>query len=81
MEPTLSKGDWILIDRTQRRIDREGVYAIQVGDAAWVKRISLNLRDKVVQVISDNKVYPMQELAEEDLSIIGRAIWVVGRRI
>lgn len=81
MEPTLFNGDWVLIDRTQRRINREGVYAIQVGDIAWIKRISLNLRDKLVQVISDNDRYPMQELAEEDLSVIGRAIWIVGRRV
>lgn len=81
MEPTLADGDWILIDRTQRRINRQGVYAIQVGDVAWIKRISLNLKDKLVQVISDNEHYPMQELAEDELAVIGRAVWIVGRKV
>lgn len=81
MEPTLDDGDWVLIDRTQTRINRPGVYAIQVGDTAWVKRITLNLRDRLVQVISDNSVYPIQELNEEELSVIGRVIWIVGRKI
>ena len=81
MEPTLADGDWILIDRTQRKINREGVYAIRVGDVAWVKRISLNLKEKLVQVISDNDRYPMQELGEDELAVIGRAVWIVGRKV
>ena len=81
MEPTLADGDWILIDRTQNRPNREGVYAIQVGDIVWVKRITLNLRDKLIQIISDNDRYPMQELAEDELAIIGRAVWIVGRKV
>lgn len=81
MEPTLRDGDWVLVDRSQRQANREGVYALAVGDAVWVKRISLNLREKLIQVLSDNSQYPMQELTEEDLSIVGRVVWIVGRKV
>ena len=81
MYPTLNDGDWILVDRTQRRLNREGIYALQVGDACWVKRVTLNLRDKLVRVISDNPIYSAQELSEEELTCIGRVVWIVGRSV
>lgn len=81
METTLADGDWILIDRSQRRLNHEGVYAIQVGDMVWIKRITINLKSQLVQVISDNPHYPLQELPEESLSVIGRAVWIVGRKV
>lgn len=81
MEPTLFDGDWVLVDRSQRRLNRQGIYVIQVGDVIWIKRISLNLKSQTIQVISDNSHYPMQELSEEELSVIGRAVWIVGRKV
>lgn len=81
MEPTLYDGDWVLVDRAQIRIGRPGVYALAVGDLTWVKRLTLNLSSKRVQVISDNHAYPLQELEEDDLSVRGRVVWVVGRKL
>lgn len=81
MEHTLNDGDWILVDRGQQRLNREGIYALQVGDACWVKRVTLNLRDRLIRVISDNPVYPVQELSEDELSCIGRVVWIVGRAL
>lgn len=81
MAGTLADGDWILVDRSQNRINREGVYALAIGDSCWVKRISLNLREKTVRVISDNPAYPMQELTEDELTVIGRVVWIVGRKV
>ena len=81
MEPTLSSGDWVLIDTMQRRLTREGIYALRVFDSVWVKRISLNLREKLVKVLSDNPHYENQELAETEIEAIGRAISVVARRL
>ncbi len=81
MVPTLLDGDWVLIDQSQRKLAREGIYALRVQDQAWVKRVSLNLREKLVRVISDNPVVPMQELQEEDIELIGRVISLVARRL
>lgn len=81
MKPTLEDGDWVLVDRTQKKIAREGIYTIQVMDNAWVKRISLNLREKLVRIISDNQAIPMQELSEDDLHVVGRVVSLVARRV
>lgn len=80
METTLSDGDWVLLDRTQKRITREGIYALAVHDSCWIKRVSLNLREKLVRVISDNDRYPVQELPEDELTLIGRVLSVVWRK-
>ncbi len=81
MNNALFHGDWVLIDRSQRKVNREGIYALAVGDVCWVKRISLNLREKLVKVMSDNPVYGTQELPEEELTILGRVVWIVGRKV
>ncbi|WP_051013739.1 S24 family peptidase [Pararhodospirillum photometricum] len=81
MEPTLSNGDWILIDRTQSRVRRDGIYALSFDDACWVKRLSVNFKDKNIRIISDNQSYPMIEIEEERLTVIGRVVWIVGRRV
>lgn len=81
MVDTLNDGDWVLIDRAQTRLGRQGIYALAIHDIAWVKRLSLNLRDGLVQVISDNPRYPVQELAEDELTLIGRVVSIVSRRL
>lgn len=81
MEETLKDRDWVMIDRTQTRLNRSGIYAFGVGDATWVKRIELDLENKLVQIISDNEHYPMQRLQENELRVLGRVIYVVGRKV
>ena len=81
MEETLMDDDWVLVDRTQTRLNRTGIYAIQVSDTAWVKRIELDLETKLVQLISDNQRYPIRRLPEEELQVLGRVLWVVGRKL
>lgn len=81
MTHTLYDGDWVMVDRSQCQFGREGIYALQVGENAWVKRLSVNLRDKLIRIISDNDRYPIQEMPEDEVSIIGRIVWIVGRRM
>ena len=81
MNPTLHDGDWVLVDKAQRRVSQEGIYALRVFEDSWIKRISLNLRDRLVRIISDNPVVPMQELPEGEIDVIGRVISLVSRRM
>jgi len=81
MQPTLLGGDWVLIDRTQTRLTREGIYAVRVGSDTWIKRISLNLREKTVRIISDNPTTPVQDVEESELSIVGKVVALVARRL
>jgi phage repressor protein C with HTH and peptisase S24 domain len=81
MQDTLFDGDWVLVDRTKRRISREGLYAIRVLDACWIKRISINLKEKLIRVISDNPKYKVDELSEEELDLLGRVVALIARKI
>jgi hypothetical protein len=81
MEDTLADGDWVLVDRGQTRAAQEGIYALQIDDTTWVKRLSLNLRERLIRVISDNPRYPVQELPADDLTVIGRIVWIVARKV
>jgi phage repressor protein C with HTH and peptisase S24 domain len=81
MNDTLHDGDWVLVDRSQQRFSREGLYALHVGEDAWIKRLSLNLRERLIRIISDNPRYPLQELPEEEVTLIGRVVSLVARRL
>lgn len=82
MMPTLHAGDLVLIDRTKTKPNREGIYAIRVGDIAWVKRVSINLKTQKIRVLSDNPLIPKQpEMDEDDLAILGRVIALVARKM
>lgn len=81
MEDTLSDGDWVLLDRTQSRAAQEGIYALQIDDTTWVKRLTLNLRERLIRVVSDNPRYPVQDLPPDDLTVIGRVVCIVARKV
>ena len=81
MKGTLEDGDWVLVDRSQKRISREGIFALRVRDDVWVKRLTINLKDQNIIIISDNPVIPPQPVEEDDLAVIGRVIAIVARRI
>jgi len=82
METTLFDGDWVLVDRSQRKISRPGIYGMQVGDIAWVKRLHRDVPNQKIEVISDNPKYgPPKLFREEEINLIGRVIWIVARKL
>lgn len=81
MEVTLRDGDAVLVDLAQRRFGREGIYALRVGQNCWVKRLSVNLRSKMIKIMSDNDRYETQEMPEDEVELLGRVVMVVARRL
>lgn len=81
MEDTLSDGDWVMIDCEQTNPTREGIYALRVDDVVWVKRLSVNRPNRTIEVISDNKRWPPQSWPADQVTVIGRVIWLVGRKV
>lgn len=81
MESTLHDGDWVLIDRKQTKALRAGIYAINAHGHCWIKRLNVSLSKKLIQIISDNKAYEIDELPEEEVTLIGRVISLVIRKI
>lgn len=84
MEPDLRAGDIILIDHTDTRASREGIYVIRMDGALLVKQLQ-RLPGGVVKVISRNQAYepftvPIAKLEEPDgFAVIGRVVWACRR--
>ncbi|QKF59429.1 S24 family peptidase [Aliarcobacter lanthieri] len=73
MEPTLNSDNIIFIDKTKNNISRDGIYAFTTIHGLFVKRIQKRVDGKL-DIISDNKDYPLQILNKEDLDILGKVI-------
>ncbi|MFD1384305.1 S24 family peptidase [Rhodanobacter aciditrophus] len=83
MEPTITNGDSLLIDRTQNIVGSDGgIYVINYEGELFVKRVQ-KLLDGRVAVTSDNHHHMSIEISKHDLdrlTIIGRVVWF-GRKI
>ncbi len=77
MEPTLSDGDDILVNRLDvaARL-RDGIYVLRMGDGLHVKRIACGPDRTRVTIISDNDAYRAWENIElGTVAMIGRVVW------
>lgn len=78
MEPTISDNETVMVDTSEKKLRDGHIYVIRNGDHLLVKRIQTLWNDGV-QLLSDNKEYPPQEIPSSDLSgleVIGKVVWV-----
>ncbi len=80
MEPTISDGDLVVIDKGASKGPYGGVYAIQSSGGIRIKRINLRL-DQKLEIISDNlnkDKYPTEcyeaETADEIIHVLGKVV-------
>lgn len=78
MEPTLSDGDDILVNRNDGANQlRDGIYVLRMGDDLLVKRVARHPFRRTITIRSDNPAYPeFPNVALADLRIIGRVRWM-----
>lgn len=79
MAPTLSNGDTVMVDISDRaeRL-RDGIYVLRLDDALMVKRVSLSPRRerRALTISSDNPHFPTWEDIDPALvDIVGRVVW------
>ncbi|WP_417842154.1 LexA family transcriptional regulator [Terasakiella sp.] len=83
MEPTITSGDSLLIDREDNVVGSDGgIYVINYEGELFVKRVQ-KLLDGRIAVTSDNKHHMSIEISKHDLErlkIIGRVVWF-GRKL
>ena len=77
MEPTLNSDNIIFIDKTKTDVSRDGIYAFTTNHGLFVKRIQRRV-DGQLDVISDNKDYPIQILEKQDINIVGKVVSTFG---
>lgn len=77
MEPTLSDGDDILVNRLDGSARlRDGIYVLRMGDGLHVKRIASGPDRSRVTIVSDNDAYPAWlDVELKNVLIIGRVVW------
>lgn len=77
MEPTLKNGEPVVF--ASGLIDTDGIYVIAIHGELFVKRLSLDLLDNQVTIISDNQFYPEKTypIDREGLRILGKVVfWI-----
>lgn len=81
MFPTLSSGDFVVIDLGQTRVYDEGIFVVRHGDALLVKRIQHQLGSSppALKVKSDNPAYDEFVVLADDLQVLGQIRWITKR--
>lgn len=75
MEPALSHGDELLVER-QEEMRRDGIYVLRLDGELLVKRLARAPGGRLA-IRSDNAAYPSWENVDAALvEIIGRVLWV-----
>jgi len=78
MEPTLNNGNIIFIDKTKQDVSKDGIYAFVNENGLFVKRMQRRI-DGSLDIISDNKEYPMQIAEKSDINILGKVVSSIGK--
>jgi phage repressor protein C with HTH and peptisase S24 domain len=83
MWPEIDDGDWVLVDRRVHRLEADDIYLIWDGWGVVAKSLAIvrsSRRDEPrVRIISANSKYPPEELPADDVQIIGRVHYRIGR--
>jgi phage repressor protein C with HTH and peptisase S24 domain len=81
MQPTLVAGDRVVIDQADRDPSQGGMFAIWDGYGVKVKRVETIAQSKPrkIRVLSENPVYPPDELVVDDATILGRVVGLIRR--
>ncbi|MBN3868019.1 LexA family transcriptional regulator [Gluconobacter kondonii] len=80
MEPTLSSGDLVIVDRGVTEVSGSALYALESAGTLMVRRLDPRLGGGV-RVIADNHRYPPQDIAADRLDcfrLLGEVAWIGG---
>ncbi len=78
MEPTFGYGDIVFINRSRNDIGRGGVFTINTEGGLFIKRLHKRIDGKI-DIISDNREYPVQTASPDEIEIVGRVVGRFGR--
>lgn len=76
MEPTIQRTDIVFVDTNRRKIEPDGIWAIDYGLGRTMKRISVKRAQGQTRYVikSDNDKYPDEEYAPSEVTIFGRYV-------
>lgn len=81
MSPTLLPGDRVMVDTGDRNPSPPGVFAMWDGFGVVSKRIEIipNTEPVTIKINSDNPNHDGYERSIDEISVIGRIVWVARR--
>lgn len=77
MEPTLSDGDIVFVDRSKNDYSRSGIFVIANEYGLHIKRLQKRI-DGQVDIISDNESYSIMTMGQGEIEVIGKVVGVFG---
>ncbi len=81
MEPTLSSGDRVMVDTSDKRIGIPGIFVLWDGDGMVAKRLQKIPGTDPAQIlsISDNPLQERYKVFADEINIVGRVVWFARR--
>lgn len=80
MQPTLLDGDFVLVDTSQKQINKQDrIWCVSYGDLGMIKRVR-KMPDGGYNILSDNPAVSPIHAYDDEMFVIGRVIWI-GRRM
>ncbi len=73
MEPTFYEGDIIFINKSQKDINRGGVFVVSTPIGLFVKRLNLRSNGEL-DLISDNPLYSVESVQADGVNVIGKVV-------
>jgi len=73
MEPLISDGATIFVDRSVTEIGGGGIFVVRTLAGTFVKRI-FKRSDGMVELLSINPLYPMERVPLDEVEIIGKVV-------
>lgn len=79
MEPTLSSGDRVMVNMSDKQVSQPGIFILWDGDGTVIKRVEKDFTEGKIALISDNKRHGRYTVSGDDLQIVGRVVWAARR--
>ena len=80
MQPTLLDGDFVLVDTSQKQINKQDrIWCVSYGELGMIKRVR-KLPDDGYMIFSDNPAVASITAHDDEMFVVGRVIWI-GRKM
>lgn len=76
MEPTLHRGDMVMINLTKKIPSPSGMFIIIQNNKLVARKLEFSGARKTIRVLSDHPAYPNDERLTYRLQILGRIVWL-----
>ena len=78
MEPSVKDGTIVFFDKNDKVVAKSGIFVLRTQSGIFIKRVQLGV-DGMLELISENSIYPIQRVDGNEVFIIGRVLGSIER--